>query len=107
MEFDYSTILKFMQKHGKFCLWKLEMKSGKRKLDNIPYRINGKRADATNPQHYSTFEETVNEFSKGGYAGVGVGCFEPLRLVDVDDCVVDGILDERGQDIMDTLDSYT
>lgn len=107
MEFDYSTIPKFMQEHGKFCLWKLEMKSGKRKPDKIPYRINGKRADATNPQHYSTFEETVNEFSKGGYAGVGVGCFEPLRLVDVDDCVVDGMIDERGQDIMDNLDSYT
>ena len=107
MEFDYSTIPKFMQEHGKFCLWKLEMKSGKAKPDKIPYRINRKRADATNPQHYSAFDETVNLFAKGGYAGVGVGCFEPLRLVDVDDCVVDGMLDERGQDIMDTLDSYT
>lgn len=37
MEFDYSTIPKFMQEHGKFCLWKLEMKSGKRKPDKIPY----------------------------------------------------------------------
>lgn len=27
--------------------------------------------------------------------------------MDVDDCVVDGMLDERGQDILDTLDSYT
>ena len=51
--FDYSTIPKFMQEQGKFCLWKLEMKSGKCKPDKIPYRINGKRADATNPQHYS------------------------------------------------------
>ena len=106
MEFDYSTIPKFMQENGKFCLWKLEMKSGKSKPDKIPYQLNGKRADATNPQHYSSFDETVEVFAKGGYAGIGVGCFEPLRLVDVDDCV-DGMLDERGQDIMDTLDSYT
>lgn len=96
-----------MQKHGKFCLWKLEMKPGKAKPDKIPYRINRKRADATNPQHYSTFEETVEVFAKGGYAGIGIGCFEPLRFVDVDDCVANGMLDERGQDIMDTLDSYT
>lgn len=107
MEFDYSTISKFMQEHGKFCLWKLEMKSGKGKPDKIPYQLNGKRADATNPQHYASFEEIVEVFAKGGYAGVGVGCFKPLRLVDVDDCVVDRMLDERGQDIMDTLDSYT
>lgn len=107
MEFDYSTIPKFMQEHGKFCLWKLEMKSDKNKSDKIPYRINGKRADAINPQHYSSFDETVKVFAKGGYAGVGAGCFEPLRLVDVDDCVVDGMLNERGQNIMDTIDSYT
>lgn len=83
------------------------MKSGKSKPDKIPYRTNGKRADATNPQHYSSFAETVDAFSKGGYAGIGIGCFEPLRLVDVDDCITNGTLDERGQDIVDTLDSYT
>lgn len=107
MEFDYSTIPKFMQEHGKFCLWKLEMKSGKSKPDKIPYRINGKRADATNPQYYASFDEVVDAYAKGGYAGIGIGCFEPLRLVDVDDCVANGTLDSRGQDIVDTLDSYT
>ena len=105
MEFDYYTIPKFMQEHGKFCLWKLEIKSGKAKPDKISYRINGKRADATNTKHYSSFDETVKVFAKGGYAGIG--CFESLRLVDVEDCVVNGQLDERGQDIVDTLDSYT
>lgn len=78
--FDYSTIPKFMQEHGKFCLWRLVMKLGKVKPDKIPYQLNGKRADATNPQHYSSFEETVEAFAKGGYTGIGIGCFEPLRL---------------------------
>ena len=32
LEFDYSTIPKFIQEHGKLCLWKLEMKSGKRAI---------------------------------------------------------------------------
>lgn len=68
-----------MQEHGRFCLWKLVMKPGKTKPDKIPYRINGKIDDATNPQHHSSFEETVDAFSKGGYAGIG--CFEPLRLM--------------------------
>lgn len=49
----------------------------------------------------------METFAKGDYASIGVGCFEPLRLVDVDDCVVNGKLDVRGQDIVDTLDSYT
>lgn len=66
--FDYSTIPKFMKDHGRFCLWKLVMKPGKTKPDKIPYRIDGKRADATNPQHYSSFDETVKAFGNGGYA---------------------------------------
>lgn len=83
------------------------MKPGKTKPDKIPYRIDGKRADVTNPRHYSSFNETVEVFSKGGYAGIGIGCFEPLRLVDVDDCIVNGKLDTRGQNIVDTFDYYT
>ena len=66
------------------------MKPGKPKPDKIPYQLNVKRADATNPQHYSSFEETVEAFTDGGYEGIGIGCFEPLRLVDVDDCIVNG-----------------
>lgn len=105
--FDYSTIPKFMQEHGRFCLWKLVMKPGKVNPNKILYRINGTRADAPNPQHYSSFEETVQAFTKGGYAGIGIGCFEPLRLVDIYDCIVNGELNAQGQDIVDTLDSYT
>ena len=68
--FDYSTIPKFMPEHGRFCLWKFVMKPGKTKPDKIPYRIDGKRADATNPQHYSSFDEIVEAFGNGGYAGM-------------------------------------
>lgn len=48
----------------------------------------------------------MEAFSKGGYAGIGIGCFEPLRLVDVDDCIVNGKLDARGQDIVDTSHGF-
>lgn len=59
--FDYSTIPKSMQEHGRFCLWKLVMKLDKIKPDKIPYQLNGKRANATNSQHYSSFEETLSK----------------------------------------------
>jgi len=35
--FDYSTIPKFMQEHGRFCLWKLVMKP--EKISRIRYHI--------------------------------------------------------------------
>lgn len=46
-------------------------------------------------------------FAKGGYASICVGCFEPLSLRDVDDYIVNGKLDAKGWDIVDTFDSYT
>lgn len=104
---DYSTIPKFMNEQGKFCLWKLELKPGKENPDKILYRINGLRADATNPMHFSSFEDAVTTYRNGGYAGIGIGCFAPIKFCDVDDCIVNGRLDYRGQDIVDTLNSYT
>lgn len=53
------------------------MKPDKTKPDKIPYQLNRKQANATNPQHYSFFEETVEAFAGDGYAGIGIGCFEP------------------------------
>ena len=105
--FDYSTIPKFMQEHGNFCLWRLVQKPGKDKPDKIPYQVNGKRADATNPEHFSSFEDAVTAYGKGGYAGIGIGCFAPIKFCDVDDCMVDEKLDTSGKDIVNTLDSYT
>lgn len=81
--------------------------TGKAKPDKIPYRINGLRADATNPEHFSNFEDAVTTYRNGGYSGIGIGCFAPMEFCDVDDCIVDGKFDSRGQDIVDTLNSYT
>lgn len=85
----------------------MELKPDKAKPDKIPYRINGIRADATNPDNFSDFNDTVNVCMKGGYTGIGMGCFAPMELCDIDDCIVDGKFNARGQDIVDTLDSYT
>lgn len=49
----------------------------------------------------------VESFAGSDYASIGIGCFEPLLLVDVDECIVNGKPDARGKDIVDTLDSYT
>ena len=42
-------------------------------------------------------------FAGGGYECSSIVCFELLRLVDVDDCIVNGKLDARRQDIVNPL----
>ena len=46
-------------------------------------------------------------YNKDGYDGIGIGCFNIIGMIDVDDCICDGKLDMRGKDIVNTMDSYT
>lgn len=105
---DYSQIAPMLQADGRFCLYRIEARSrASPEMTKNPYKLNGTRADPGNRSHYGTFANAVAEYEHGGYDGITIGCFSPFKLIDVDDCIVDGKLDERGQDIVDTLDSYT
>jgi putative DNA primase/helicase len=105
--YDYTGIPPGMKENGKFCLYRIEQKKGHPKSDKVPYRRDGSRLNPGDAYGYMTFEEANAVYLKGGYAGIGIGCFNGIGMVDVDGCVVDGKLDERGQDIVDKLDSYT
>ncbi len=106
--YDYSGLPPELKEEGMFCLFRIEAKSRDApKKDKIPYRRDGTRADSGNPDDYMTLAEAVALYQAGGYDGIGIGCFEDFVLVDGDDCIHDGQLDERGADIVSTLDSYT
>ena len=106
--YDYSGIPPEMKELGKFCLYRIETKSRDApKKDKIPYRKDGRRADSGNLLDYLSFDEALEAYKQGNFDGIGIGCFKPFILVDVDHCVEDGKLDERGNDIVDTLSTYT
>lgn len=105
--FDYSTVPKKLRQLGRFCLWKLEGRGCRGKPTKIPYKLDGSRADFTKLSDFTDFEGAVSAYDSGGYAGIGIGCFGPIKLIDIDRCVVDGKLDERGEYIVSKLDTYT
>jgi len=106
--YNYSGIPSGMKEHGQFCLFRLEKKKpDAAKPDKIPYTASDHRADLSNPKDFCSFEEVVEVYERGGYDGIGIGCFGTIIMIDVDDCIHDSKPDERGQDIINTLDSYT
>ena len=81
---DLSKIPNRLRGKPYFCLMKLEQKTGKVKKDKVPYRTNGARADPTNPEHFTSLEKVMKVFDKGGYDGIGIGLFDDIIAIDID-----------------------
>lgn len=96
---DLSKIPNRLRGEPYFCLMKFEKKPGKDKKDKVPYRTNGTRADPTNPEHFTSLENVMKVFDKGGYDGIGIGVFDDVIAIDIDHCVEDGKLNDfaRGE----------
>ena len=98
---DLSKIPNRLRGKPYFCLMKLEQKPGKDKKDKVPYRTNGARADPTNPNHFTSLENVMKVFDKGGYDGIGIGLFDDNIAIDIDDCVENGKLSAMAAEIVD------
>lgn len=96
-----------LKEDGRFCLWRYERRKGR--LDKVPYRPDGRRADATDIKHYVDFSLAADAFisSKGKYSGIGLGVFKPFGCIDGDACYFDSTPSPLVQDVMDTMDTYT
>lgn len=101
----YESLPNELKQNGLFCLWRYETRKGK--PTKVPYQVNGRKADATNPVCYASFTAVMDVFLKGGYDGIGLGIFGDYAAVDIDNCVTDGKVSETAQSIIDTLGSYT
>ena len=93
-----------------WCLWKYEEREGKQ--TKVPYRTNGMRAASDNPETFTSFDQAVAAYQKGGYSGLGLGIFNGFCAVDIDHCIDNDApggskLSGMAQDIIDTMDSYT
>lgn len=96
----------------KWLLWRWEKRKGQNKLTKPPYQVNGKLADPTNPENWSTFDEVLKELANNEkYHGIGFALNETDDLVawDLDHCIdpKSGALLDWAQNIVTELKSYT
>lgn len=101
----FERIPKELKEEGLFCLCKMEQRKGK--TTKVPYQVNGCRADPSNRKCFTDFETVEAVYQRGGYAGLGIGVFEPYGMIDIDHCVENGKLSAMAQEIVELMDSYT
>ena len=104
----YRNIPQGLRETGSFCLWKYQMRDGRR--TKLPYDPNTGRKARSNDQatfaDYSTAVAAL-ERSGGRYDGLGIGVFEPLVGIDIDHCIdAAGRISDLALDIIESCGSY-
>lgn len=104
---NYSTLPEEVKKSGLFCCWRMEERSGK--TTKMPYNpMTGQRAKSNDPGSFATFDVATMEAESGNYSGIGIGMFNGICAVDLDDCVTDaGYYTETAAEIIELMHSYT
>lgn len=90
--------------HGSFCYWRYENRNGKR--TKIPYSPNtGEPARSNDKSTFCRFDELkANDL----YSGIGIGIFDGICAIDMDDCITQsGSLTELSADVVTIMHGYT
>lgn len=117
---EYQSIPIEIIQRKQWVLWNLEpvivRNTGKQKFNKetgqpeftkVPYQVNGRKADSTNPKTWTSYHvalQSSNEYSGIGYV---LTASDPYTVIDLDDCITDGKIQQEAQSIVDSLDSYT
>ena len=101
---NYNVLPDDLKDHGRFCAWRYENRNGRR--TKVPYHpLSGEAARSNNPDSFVSFSEAVHA---NGYDGIGIGIFNGLCVVDLDDCITDsGYIKQPAADIIHLMHSYT
>jgi len=93
-----------LTKNGLFCCWRYEDRDGKQ--TKVPYQPDtGLRAKSNDPSSFVSYDTAVQA---KGYDGIGIGIFNGVCAIDLDNCVIDsGRYTETAAEIVTLMHSYT
>lgn len=95
----------------RWVVWKLELWVKKDKnvvWKKVPYQVNGRLAQITNKKHWATYEDAIDSYLSGGFDGVGIAFdgSDGVQGIDLDKCIVDGVISDSAQELLDRVDGY-
>ena len=109
MQDNFNNIPQELRKLNNWVLWRLENRNNK--ATKIPYQINGNMAKSTVRNTWNSFDNVLKALTgyKGKYNGIGFVFTKEDNIsgIDIDHCIVNGVISEKTQYIIDSCDSYT
>ena len=97
-----------LQNLDQWLVWKSQPRIGlQNKFTKVPYNLRtALPSDATSADTWATFGQVVQAT---GYDGIGFAINQPigLLLIDLDDCIVDGVVQAWAEELIQICDTYT
>ena len=93
-----------------WVVWREEPRGKQQKLSKVPSTPGTKsRAEADKPDTWRSFEQAVDTYQQGGWAGIGFEFgYSGVIGIDLDDCMNDvGTPEPWAEEIINEIDSYT
>lgn len=101
MKVQLDKIPQYLKEYGHFCNWKYELRDGKK--TKVPYTPGTThKASVSDPAAFTPFGTAA---SATEYDGIGVRVCDRLVGIDLDHCIVDGIILPWAQEIVDRFTS--
>ncbi|MCP2014802.1 primase-polymerase (primpol)-like protein [Deinococcus sp. HSC-46F16] len=80
---------------------------GNGRMGKVPVDREGRPCNHRDPRHHEAYGDVVARVAAGEADGLGVVLPEGAVMLDVDDCVLKGRVDERTEGLLESLGSYT
>lgn len=88
---------------GRFCCWRYEKRNAQK--TKVPYNpLTGQMARSNDVGSFADFKAASGAT---GYDGIGIGIFNGICAIDLDDCIINGEYSTLATDIIQTMHSYT
>ncbi len=99
---SYEALPESLKNYPHWCVWKRDAEHGK-----IPFDPRtGRPARSNDVNTFCDFATANNALSNNQYAGLGIGLFGDVSVIDIDHCMNEGHCSEEATDIINTMDSY-
>lgn len=72
--------------------------------NKAPFQINGEMASSTDKSTWTSFENVIN---KSDQVGFFLSKHDPYTVIDLDNCIKDGVISDEAKTIVELLNSYT
>ena len=94
---NLENIPKYLKENASWCLWKYETRNNKE--TKIPFNSTTDGYISVNdPKTFTSFDKASEKLSS--YDGLGIRGDGKLVAIDVDDCVINGVLNDLAKEIV-------
>ena len=105
---DAAKLPKYLQEHGRFCVWKYVWDEARQAWTKVPYQPKATQygASSTNAAHFTDIHTALDHAE--GFDGLGALIYGDVSAIDIDHCISNtGELSQLAQTVIETMDSYT